>query len=221
MEKTLLEAKISKEKELAEAKLRAEEEQRVQIGRDLHDGVGQVLAYLTMQLGMVKIKNSFSTNELEQLEKSARSALEQVRSLSRTLAPPALRDLGLREAVRELIDSYAILKKPVFALDLYRQTEDYNLSLDKKTVVYRILQELLANSLKHAKANKISIRLYFDQKYFHLHYADDGKGFDPQTVKKGIGLESIRSRVDFYKGSTVFTATPGKGCRIVIKIPIT
>ncbi|MBM3914604.1 MAG: PAS domain S-box protein [Sphingomonadales bacterium] len=221
MEKTLLESKISKEKELIEAKLRAEEEQRVQIGRDLHDGVGQVLAYLTMQLGMVKIKNSFSATELEQLEKSARTALEQVRSLSRTLAPPALRDLGLREAVRELIDSYAILKKPVFAVDLYRQTEDYNLSLDKKTVVYRILQELLANSLKHAKANKISIRLYFDQKCFHLHYADDGKGFDPQTVKKGIGLESIRSRVDFYKGSTVFTATPGKGCSIVIQIPIT
>jgi PAS domain S-box-containing protein len=220
MEKKMLDSKINKEKELIEAKLQAEEEQRVQIGRDLHDGVGQVLAYLSMQLGMVKIKNTFNPIELEQLERSARSALEQVRSLSRTLAPPALRDLGLREAIRELVDSYGIVEKPVFELDLYRQTEDYNLSLDKKIVVYRILQELLVNSFKHASASKIGIQLYFDEKYLHFRYSDDGKGFDPTNIKKGVGLESIKSRVAFYKGSTVFSGKPGKGSQTNIQIPI-
>jgi PAS domain S-box-containing protein len=220
MERTLIENKINKEKELIEAKLQAEEEQRLQIGRDLHDGVGQVLAYLTMQLGMVKIKNAFTEKELEQLEKSARNALEQVRSLSRALAPPALRDLGLREAIRELIDSYGVLEKPVFELDIYRQAEDYNLSLEKKTMIYRIFQELLANTFKHANANQISIRLFFDQKYFHLEYKDDGKGFDPAVVKKGVGLESIKSRVAYYKGSIQFKATPGKGNLTIIQVPI-
>lgn len=220
MERTLIENKINKEKELIEAKLQAEEEQRLQIGRDLHDGVGQVLAYLTMQLGMVKIKNAFTEKELEQLEKSARNALEQVRSLSRALAPPALRDLGLREAIRELIDSYGVLEKPVFELDIYRQAEDYNLSLEKKTMIYRIFQELLANTFKHANANQISIRLFFDQKYFHLEYKDDGKGFDPAVVKKGVGLESIKSRVAYYKGSIQFKSTPGKGNLTIIQVPI-
>lgn len=220
MERTLIENKINKEKELIEAKLQAEEEQRLQIGRDLHDGVGQVLAYLTMQLGMVKIKNAFTEKELEQLEKSARNALEQVRSLSRALAPPALRDLGLREAIRELIDSYGVLEKPVFELDIYRQAEDYNLSLEKKTMIYRIFQELLANTFKHANAKQISIRLFFDQKYFHLEYKDDGKGFDPAVVKKGVGLESIKSRVAYYKGSIQFKSTPGKGNLTIIQVPI-
>ncbi|MFM7645208.1 MAG: PAS domain S-box protein [Sphingomonadales bacterium] len=220
MERTLLENKMNKEKELIEAKLQAEEEQRLQIGRDLHDGVGQVLAYLSMQLGMVKLRNSFNETELEQLEKSARSALEQVRSLSRALAPPALRDLGLREAIRELIDSYGILDKPVFELDIYRQAEDYNLSIEKKTVIYRVFQELLANTFKHANANKISIKLYFDQKYFHLEYKDDGKGFDPQFIKKGVGLESIKSRVAYFKGTVAFSPTPGKGNLTIIQLPI-
>lgn len=220
MERTLLENKINKEKELIEAKLQAEEEQRVQIGRDLHDGVGQLLAYLSMQLGVVKIKKSFNEAELAQLEKSARSALEQVRSLSRTLAPPALRDLGLRDAIKELIDSYSILENTAFELDIYRQTEDYNLTMDKKIVVYRILQELLSNTFKHAHAAKIGIRLYFNQKQFFLEYSDDGNGFDPTIVKKGVGLESIKSRVAFYKGSVHIAATPGKGSKTLIQLPL-
>ena len=220
MERTLLESKINKEKELMEAKLQAEEEQRVQIGRDLHDGVGQVLAYLSMQLGVVKIKNRFNREELEQLEKSARSALEQVRSLSRTLAPPALRDLGLRDAVLELVDGYTILKKPIIELDIYRQAEDYNLSMDQKIVVYRILQELLSNTFKHANAAKIEIRLYFDQKQFYIEYNDNGKGFDLAAIKKGVGLESIKSRVAFYKGSVQIVTQPGNGSQTHIQLPL-
>jgi PAS domain S-box-containing protein len=221
LERTLLENKINKEKELMEAKLQAEEEQRVQIGRDLHDGVGQVLVYLSMQLGLVKMKSNINAAEMEQLERSARSALEQVRSLSRILAPPALRDLGLRDAITELIDSYAILEKPVFELDIYRQAEDYNLGMDKKVVVYRILQELLANTLKHAHAARVTIKLFFDNKHFHLEYGDDGAGFNPLTVKKGVGLESIKSRVGFYKGKVNIAATPGKGSKTIIQIPLT
>jgi PAS domain S-box-containing protein len=220
MERALVENKINTEKELIEAKLQAEEEQRVQIGRDLHDGVGQLLAYLSMQLGVVKIKKAFNESELEQLEKSARSALEQVRSLSRILAPPALRDLGLRDAVRELVDSYAILEKPIVELDIYRQSEDYNLAMDKKIVTYRILQELLSNTFKHAHAEKIQIRLYFDQKQFNLEYCDDGIGFDPAGIKKGVGLESIKSRVAFYKGSVRIDAIPGCGSKTFIQLPL-
>jgi PAS domain S-box-containing protein len=220
MERSLLENKITKEKELMEAKLQAEEEQRVQIGRDLHDGVGQLLAYLSMQLGVIKIKKTFNGAELSQLEKSARSALEQVRLLSRTLAPPALRDLGLRDAIKELIDSYTILGKCILELDIYKQAEDYNLSMEKKIVVYRILQELLSNTFKHANAGKVGIRLYFDQKQFYLEYSDDGSGFDPAAIKKGVGLDSIKSRVTFYKGSVHITATPGSGSRTLIQLPL-
>lgn len=220
MERALVEARINKEKELIEAKLQTEEEQLVQIGRDLHDGVGQVLAYLSMQLGLFVLNDNINKTALTQLEKSARSALEQVRTLSRTLAPPALRDLGLRDAVKELIEGYGLIEKPVFVLDIYKQNEDYNLNMDKKIMVYRILQELLSNTFKHARANVIGIKLFFDAKRFHLEYSDDGIGFDTSRIKKGVGLESIRSRVAFYKGSVHIDALPGKGSKTIIQIPL-
>ena len=220
LEKRLHEEKLTKEKELTEAKLQAEEEQRTQIGRDLHDGVGQVLAYLSLRLGLAKMKSSTHLEELHELEQSARSALEQVRLLSRTLAPPALRDLGLRDAVIELVDSYDIIKKPVIQLKIYRQAEDYNLSMDKKVMVYRLVQELFANSLKYAQASNIYIELFFRNKAFHIQFSDDGIGFDLSKVKKGIGLESIQSRVAFYKGKMTLTAKPGKGNKVIIQLPL-
>lgn len=220
LEKRLLEENLAKEKELIEAKLQAEEEQRTQIGQDLHDGVGQVLAYLSLRLGLAKMKSSANLDELQQLEQSARSALEQVRLLSRTLAPPALRDLGLRDAVIELVDSYDIIKKPILKLHIYRQSEDYNLNMDNKIMVYRILQELLSNSFKYAKASKITIKLFFQHNTFHFEFSDDGIGFDLTTVKKGIGLESIRSRVAFYQGKMTLATKPGKGNKVSIQLPL-
>jgi len=220
----LLQASEEKYRKLFEnmqlTKLQAEEEERIQIGRDLHDGVGQVLAYLSMRLGLAKLRNDANQEEWAQLEQSARSALEQVRLLSRTLAPPALRDLGLRDAVKELIASYDIIEKPKIELEIYRQTEDYNLSLEKKIVVYRILQELLSNAFKHAHATTIRIKLSFTKRHFELVFTEDGIGFDPSKVKKGVGLESIRSRVAFYKGTITHEQSPGKKNKTLIQLPI-
>lgn len=220
MEKTLIDEKLKKEQELIEARLQAEDQQRSQIGRDLHDGVGQMLAYIGMYVDMMKSKGSLSSEEFTKLESALHNTLEQVRTLSRTLAPPALEDLGLRDSIRELIASYAILKKPVFELQIYTQREDYNLNLEKKMVVYRILQELLNNTFKYAEANKVSIQLHFKDRKFYMDYADDGKGYDPETISKGVGLDSMRARIAFYKGSLVLDSAKGKGSRAHISLPI-
>ena len=220
MEKALIEEKLKKEQELIEARLQAEDQQRSQIGRDLHDGVGQMLAYIGMYVDMMKSKGSLSPEEFTKLESALHNTLEQVRTLSRTLAPPALEDLGLRDSIRELIASYAILKKPVFELQIYTQREDYNLNLEKKMVVYRILQELLNNTFKYAEANKVSIQLHFKDRKFYMDYADDGKGYDPETISKGVGLDSMRARIAFYKGSLVLDSAKGKGSRAHISLPI-
>lgn len=220
MEKALIEEKLKKEQELIEARLQAEDQQRSQIGRDLHDGVGQMLAYIGMYVDMMKSKGSLSSEEFTKLESALHNTLEQVRTLARTLAPPALVDLGLRDSIRELIASYAILKKPVFTLQIYAQREDYNLNLEKKMVVYRILQELLNNTFKYAEASKVSIQLYFKDRKFYMDYADDGKGYDPETISKGVGLDSMRSRITFYKGSLVLDSAKGKGSRAHISLPI-
>lgn len=220
METDLLNEKLEKEKAIMEASLQVEEEQRSLIGRDLHDGVGQMLAYINLYINMLKYKGTYGPDELTELQKTVGTTLEQVRTLSRNLAPPSIRDLGLRDAVIELIQSYSILKEPVINLSIYAASEEKKIKMDKKTVLYRVIQELINNTLKYAKAGTIEIKFLIKNKTITLQYKDNGKGFDPEKVKKGVGLNSISSRIRFHKGSMELTSAPGAGTFIVVTMPI-
>ena len=220
MEKTMLEQEVRKEQELAEARLQAEDQQRYEIGQDLHDGVGQMLVYINMYIGMLKSKGTLTKKELTALEKALQNTIDQVRTLSRLLAPPELKDIGLRESIRELINSCAVMKKPTFTLEIYSPQEDYNLNLSKKRMIYRVVQELLNNTFKHAEADHVTLTLHFDKKNFYLVYEDDGRGFDLQNIRKGIGLDSIQSRIKFHQGALEIKSELGKGSITRISIPI-
>lgn len=220
MEKALLDQEIRKEHEIAEARMQAEDQQRHEIGQDLHDGVGQMLAFINMYVGMIRSNGALAEKDLSKLEEVIQKTIGQVRNLSRLLAPPELKDLGLRDSIRELIASCAVMKKPKFKLELYAPEEDYNLNLDKKRMVYRVVQELLNNTFKHAEAENVFLRLHFDKKKFYLHYEDDGQGFDKEKIRKGMGLDSIQSRITFNKGTLQVDSTPGKGSKTIITLPI-
>jgi len=208
------------EQKLLETKLQAEEEQRAQIGRDLHDGVGQMLAYMQLYIGLVKSNHQFGDKEIGELEKTVDKTLQQVRTLSRSLAPPSIRDLGLRDAIVELVESYAILERPKFHLKIYPHNENRRLKLEQKIMLYRVLQELISNTFKYADADNVRIKYSFIKNDLLFEYEDDGKGFDLVHVKKGVGLDSIRSRVEFYKGSLKYEAAPGRGMTAVILLPV-
>lgn len=220
IENELLNEKIEKEKAIMEASLKVEEEQRSLIGRDLHDGVGQMLAYINLYINMLKYKGSYGIDELTELQTSVSSTIEQVRTLSRNLAPPSIRDLGLRDAVIELIKSYGILKETTIKLSIYLPSEERLINMDKKIVLYRVLQELINNTLKYAKAGIIEIDFFIKNKFISLNYKDDGKGFDPEKVKRGVGLNSINSRILYHKGSLNISSQPGAGTYITITMPI-
>jgi two-component system, sporulation sensor kinase E len=220
IEKALLDQEIKKEHEIAEARMQAEDQQRYAIGQDLHDGVGQMLVLINMYVGLIRSNGALSAKELTTLEEAIQKTIGQVRNLSRLLAPPELRDLGLRESIRELIHSCAVVKKPTLSLKIYPPEEDYNLNLDKKRMVYRVVQELLNNTFKHADAATVFLHLYFDKKKFYLQYEDDGQGFDKEKIRKGVGLESIQSRITYFKGTLQLESIPGKGTKTFITLPI-
>ena len=220
IELSIKEQEIQREKELAEARIQAEDKQRYEIGQDLHDGVGQMLALINMYIGMLRSNGNLSAKELKDLEGVIQKTIEQVRNLSRLLAPPELEDIGLRESIRELINSCSIMKKPTFKLEIYSAVEDYNLNLDKKRMIYRVVQELLNNTFKHAEAETVLLKLSFDKKNFYLHYQDDGQGFDQSKIKKGIVLDSIESRIKYHHGTLKMESTPGKGSKTTITLPI-
>ena len=169
---------------------------------------------------MIKAKGKYGNDELEELQRTAKQTLEQVRTLSRNLAPPAIEDLGLRDAVIEMINSYSILKTPVFQLDIYDQKQDNKIVMSKKTVVYRVLQELINNTFKYAEANKVAIKISIKQKMLHVEYLDNGKGFDLKKIRKGVGIESMRSRVKYHKGDIDINTSPGHGFSVRLKIPL-
>ena len=216
----LLNERITREQQLLETKLQAEEEQRSQIGRDLHDGVGQMLAYMQLYIGLLKTNQQFGEKEVAELEKTVDKTLQQVRTLSRSLAPPSIRDLGLKDAIVELVESYSILERPKFHLRIQPGNAFNEMKMEQKIMAYRVLQELISNTFKYADANNVRIKYSFVEDNLLFEYEDDGKGFDIGSVKKGVGLESIRSRVEFYKGTVRYDSAPGKGMIAVIMMPV-
>jgi len=105
-------------------------------------------------------------------------------------------------------------------LNIYPQEEDVFVQMEKKHVIYRVIQELLNNAFKYADANKIQLELKIEQQRFIMLYQDDGKGFDAKKIKKGVGLDSMRSRIRFHKGEISIQTAPGKGVKINIQMPL-
>ncbi|NBO49405.1 MAG: PAS domain S-box protein [Chitinophagia bacterium] len=220
LENKLLKESVQKEKELMEARLQAEEEQRDVIGRDLHDGVGQMLAYLSLYFNIIKEKGSISIEDIEKAQSTILKTIDEVRRLSRNLAPPAIKDLGFREAVIELINSYRIISRPVFTLKIYKDKDPDSLLHEHKIMLFRVIQELSSNTFKYAKAQNANLKIELVKKGISMTYTDDGVGFELKTVKRGIGLKSIRSRVEFYGGDVKIQTEPEKGTKVMINLPL-
>ena len=103
-----------------------------------------------------------------------------------------------------------------FATNTIEERMDANVKL----TIYRILQEQLNNIVRHAEATKVSVEMFQEESKLYLFIADNGKGFDLKTVKKGQGLINIKSRAELQEGSVEILTTPGHGCKLVIQIPI-
>ena len=219
LETKILFESVQKEKELMEARLQAEEEQRDVIGRDLHDGVGQMLAYISVYFNILKEKETINAEDIDKAQSTIKKTIDEVRRLSRNLAPPAIKDLGFREAAIELIASYSIIPKPSFNLKIYKGKDPEKFLHEHKIMMFRVLQELSSNTFKYAKADKVDIKIDQNKKGMQMLYKDDGIGFEMATVKKGIGLKSILSRVEFYGGEVKIKTKPGEGIEVFINLP--
>ena len=205
--------------DIYETRLKAEEEQRDTISRDLHDGVGQMLAYLNVYFNLLKEKQTIEVCDIEKVQITVRKIIDEIRRVSRNLAPPAIKQLGFKEAVMELINSYGIITKPKFHLTLFKG-QDPNLFLyEHKILIFRIIQELSSNTFKYAKAENVSINIDIEQNELKLRYSDDGIGFDTKKARKGIGLKSMLSRIEYYGGIISIESQPHMGMTALVILP--
>lgn len=199
--------------------IEGQESERERISKDLHDSLGGLLSTIKLQLDHIPIDetNIPAIDKQKHMQKLIDSAVQEVRNISSNLQPVSLKNLGLVAAVSDLITRYRDEAYPEIEFQHY----DVPKSMDNMVAlsIYRIIQELFNNTIKHAKANEIHLQLRMEENTLILQYEDDGVGFDLESLKrKGMGLENITSRVSYLKGEMSIDARIGAGVSYVIDI---
>jgi PAS domain S-box-containing protein len=218
LEEQLQQQELRRQREITEATISAQEKERNDLGRELHDNINQILATVKMYLGMATSKENPPKDLVERSYGYVSEAMEEIRKLSKSLVSPSLGDMGLQAALEELVEEMNTIAGYKIKL-LYTIGSRIPLHKDKELMLYRIVQEQFNNISKYASAKTVTLRIDADPDFLYLSVTDDGVGFDTTQKAKGIGLKNIQSRVEFYSGTMQIISAPGKGCSLEITIP--
>ena len=208
-----------KKKDVVDAVIGAQEKERNELSAELHDNVNQLLAasilYLKTAQKQEVIKESLITQSLDYVQK----AVDELRNISRNLTPSELKMNGLSAALRVFAEKLHIPNS--FEVKLVTgELNETKINQPLKLAVYRIVQEVINNILKHANANEVAIHLCETDNNLKLTVTDNGKGFDLLTIKKGLGITNIYNRAENFGGSAEIISSPGKGCTWNVAIPL-
>jgi two-component system, NarL family, sensor kinase len=213
---------ISKNKMLEEKDLRnkavlmAQEEEKGRLSKELHDGLGPLLSLIKLNASGVST-NSENEKIITEIKHLASEGMKEVRTISHALMPSLLQKNGLKAALEEFTEK--ITNTGVLNAELNYKILP-KLSNETEVNLYRIIQEAVNNSIKYSEATNVSIDLNASDSKLKLKIEDNGKGFDPEKVKKGNGMNNILSRVEILKGNLEVKTKPGSGVKIVISIPL-
>ena len=213
---------LSFDAELTKAQLEVQEQTLQTIGADLHDNIGQLLSLTSLTLSSIEIPDSdkISVKINSAIDLTSR-AIKEMRSLGHLLQGDQLVALGLSEAIKQEINW--LERSGRYAIN-YLENDDIPSpgSPAKDLILFRILQEIFNNIIKHAAATHIVIMLDYKDGSLALSVSDDGVGFtldDFPLQKHGIGLQNIKKRVGIIGGETSIASKPGEGSKIVVSVP--
>jgi PAS domain S-box-containing protein len=210
----LMEEKIYRQKEIMKASIDAQEKEREEIGREMHDNVTQILttARLCLSLAQDDKEPKVLINRSSDI---IAAAIEEIRKLSKDLTQSYHRDVGLQLSLEDLTDSIRMASQLQVSFQ-FAIADEYQLDDKLKMTIFRIAQEQLNNVLKHAKAKSVSVSVVQKGEAITLTVEDDGKGFSMQEKRNGIGLLNIINRADLFNGRVKIESAPGTGCRMTI-----
>ena len=196
----------------------ARRKERELIGYELHDNVNQILASARLFLDMIAPSSQQDKDIQEKISELIRKAYEEIRMISRKLTGDHCLKDSLSNELQCLVDELKLARKYIIQFE-HDFNEEFVSSL-ARTYLYRIAQEQLKNILEYSKAKNITISLkeVKDQLFFCI--TDDGIGFDQQTYIKGLGHTNIFQRVEELKGKVEFKTDKGRGCSLLVTIPI-
>jgi len=211
------------QQELLQTQLEIQEQTLKTISEEIHDNVGQVLSLVKLNLNTVGyLQDEKAQSKITKTKELVSKAINDLRDLSRSLHGEKIGEIGLQDAIAN--ELRVIQNTGQFETELKITGQAYKPDPQKEMVLYRIVQEALHNSIKHAKASNLQVELDYQPEQFILTITDDGTGFDTTALpgsQTGIGLKSMQNRAALIGGTFSLHSSKNNGTSISIVIPAT
>jgi two-component system, NarL family, sensor kinase len=217
--KQIIELEKDKQYVAIQALLQGQEEERTRIARDIHDSVGSMLSSAKHTLTSLKENVAMAGDNIEVYNKSVDlidSSMHELRRVAHNMMPETLLRFGLKESLRDFCDR---LTNPELTIKFIPLNIEHRLTSQKELIVYRIVQELVTNAIKHSNGSEILVQLVQSEKTVSLTVEDNGVGFDPASLGtcKGAGWINIYNRVDMLSGRLELDSRPSLGTSVTIE----
>ena len=213
---------IEHQKELLHAIIESQETERKRIGQDLHDDVGTALSSLRLTIEMFRSQGEEDINnkQVKLSKEIIDKVIKDVRYISHNLSPPALSYYGLAAAIEE--KTSFINNSGQLGISFINNAEEMlkSISLPVSIALYRVLEELINNTIKHAGATQSSIKIAPADNVLTINYSDNGKGINKEIVTIGMGMQNIESRLTVINATYIIDSTAGHGFKMAINYPL-
>ncbi len=216
----LLKRDVQHKEELLLTSINSAEAERIQLAKDIHDEIGSIFSTLSLSINQISEHTISGANHLQASKKLLQSGIDSVRRISHAIVPFELDLLGLESTLENHFNTLSSLSG--IEIDFENAVNLEKLNKNAALALYRIVQELCSNCLKHAQATSIRVRISSDGSFIFLKYDDNGKGTELQNSKTltGIGLKNMESRGILLGGSVRFISAPGEGFHCHVSIPL-
>jgi signal transduction histidine kinase len=214
-------SQIMHQQEILNTQLEMQTQTMQHIGREIHDNVGQKLTLASLYAQQLVYENKIPhiTDKIENIGSIINESLAELRQLSKSLTDDNIKSHTIIDLLQEECEKVNQLKKCIiiFTCEQYK----IELNYQQKSILLRIVQEFLQNSIKHAQCKNITVSLHEKQQIIQLYLQDDGKGFDTSiTTNKGIGLANMKKRAEMIGGEFTLESKVNNGTKLTIEIPI-
>lgn len=221
-EKATLKAQY--DQEILKSQLEVQNATLQNVGRELHDNIGQLLSVVQINLNVLEETQTDDEGYIKQTNEVIGQSISELRALTKSLDGDFVHDFGLEQSLSHELQR--IRKTRKFETDISINGEKRTLGYDKEIVIFRISQEILNNALKHSKAKNLSILIQYLPQSFQLTIADDGIGFDLKAINQqemslsGAGIRNIQRRIALIGGTIEINAKLNEGSKFILNLPL-
>ena len=208
------------EEEIAQAQTEIQEQTLKNIGWELHDNVGQLLSFASMQLSILKMQVADDIKEkFKDTTEALKNSLSEVRALSKTLNNEVVLNIGFEKSITNELNRLKKMKFTSAKLKTVGDKVDFT-NRKHEIIIFRILQEFMSNSVKYSEAENLTIIIEYQAENLKITAKEDGKGFDINDIEKGSGLINMKSRASLINAEFELSSKPNEGVQLILDYPI-